>query len=170
MRYLSLVLSLCVLFFLVATANGSTTKKQGKVTFLQFYMHDIVTAKHPTAVMVAKPPSRNDSFGLVMIIDDLITQGPSSSSKVLGRGQGTYMVCSLTGINLLFSFAAVLDTPEYKGTISFHGLDMLALTVREFAVTGGTGDFRSVRGYATIETQALKGLNAVLLFKVYLTY
>lgn len=53
--------------------------KKEKVIKLHFYLHDIVTAKSPTAYQVAQSnitASSPYSFGLVRIVDGPLTAGP----------------------------------------------------------------------------------------------
>ncbi|KAF6162097.1 hypothetical protein GIB67_008226 [Kingdonia uniflora] len=53
---------------------------------------------------------------------------------------------------LAFWFA--LNSSDYKGTISFVGVDPLMDTTRDISVVGGTGDFFMARGVATLMTDA----------------
>ncbi|KAJ7550017.1 hypothetical protein O6H91_07G092400 [Diphasiastrum complanatum] len=137
-------------------------------TKLKFYMHDNTAPPNVTVVQVARPSANvsSTSFGTVVVIDDLITEGPSPSSKVLGRGQGTYIFDSLSTTSLLLTFTAVFENDVHNGTLSFHGADRVLLKKREIAVVGGTGVFRYVRGYAVMETHTFTYATTVLLFDV----
>ncbi|KAJ7520167.1 hypothetical protein O6H91_20G070300 [Diphasiastrum complanatum] len=145
---------------------GQRVSAQTKETIVQFYMHDNVLVPNATTISVAGPGSSNGGFGTVVIMDDLLTEGPSPYSKLVGRGQGTYILDSLVAVDLLLTFSAVFDTSKYNGTLSFHGSDRTNLKQREIAVVGGTGVFRFARGYAIIETYSTQNLSAILFFNV----
>ena len=64
-----------------------------RVSRVQFFLHDILSGKNPSAVEVAKASITNKSstfFGLVNIFDDPLTEGPEPTSKLVGRAQGLY--------------------------------------------------------------------------------
>ncbi|GLJ17057.1 hypothetical protein SUGI_0295140 [Cryptomeria japonica] len=135
-----------------------------KVTQIEFYMHDIVKGKNVTAVTVTSGPPH---FGMIRVIDDSVTAGPSHKSKELGRGRGMYAQDSLQGVNLMLVFTVVFQAGEHNGsTLSLLGQDNTMDMQREIAVVGGTGHFRHATGHAIFETQAVFGLNAVLKFNV----
>lgn len=62
---------------------------------LHFYLHDTLSGKTPSAVLVARPNTTTGSgptpFGTVFAVDDRLTEGPESTSKVVGNAQGLYM-------------------------------------------------------------------------------
>ncbi|KAL7206905.1 hypothetical protein ACSBR2_019581 [Camellia fascicularis] len=58
------------------------------VTTLQFYFHDTFSDKNPSAVRLAQAVTTNNSstlFGLVVMADDPLTEGPDHSSKLVGQ-------------------------------------------------------------------------------------
>lgn len=73
---------------------------------LRLYMHDIVGGPGQTSMVIVKGPgpanpsmAPGNHFGDTVAIDDVLTDGPSlvssSSSRAVGRAQGTYMLGSL---------------------------------------------------------------------------
>ncbi|KAI8024064.1 Dirigent protein 23 [Camellia lanceoleosa] len=108
-------------------AKTLKSKKQ-IVTNLQFYFHDTVSGKTPSAVRVAQSFYTENSptrFGAVMMADDPLTESPDPSSKLMG-----------------FTMEALL---ALSANCVLH-------SVREMAVVGGTGLFRLARGYAVAKT------------------
>ncbi|KAG5239087.1 disease resistance-responsive family protein [Salix suchowensis] len=104
------------------------------VTNLQFYFHDIVSGKNPTAIKVAQPSVGNRSptlFGSIMMADDPLTEGPDPNSKPVGRAQGIYGSAGQNELALIMA-------------MSFDFTDD--------AIVGGTGLFRFARGYAIAQT------------------
>ncbi|KAL2460037.1 Dirigent protein 23 [Abeliophyllum distichum] len=102
---------LVVLIFLITTSIMPWTRAQsndqvtwykrvesGKevITTLQFYFHDILSGRNPSAIRIAQPSQTNPSstlFGMLMMIDDPLTVGPDPSSKIVGRARGMYGSC-----------------------------------------------------------------------------
>ncbi|EFJ10974.1 hypothetical protein SELMODRAFT_27549, partial [Selaginella moellendorffii] len=121
---------------------------------LQFFMQDRQLIANNTGVEVAAEGgnlTRYD-FGTVFVIDDPITETTSNTSKVVGRGQGMYLVESRSNFHLLVSFSAYLENPQYNGTIVFHGSYKALEPTRELPIIAGTGDFRGITGYAAVTT------------------
>ncbi|KAL7206926.1 hypothetical protein ACSBR2_019600 [Camellia fascicularis] len=94
----------------------STNKVEQKVTKLHFYFQNvkgITTAAVAQANSTATSPT---SFGLTFMMDSSLTVGPSQSSKVIGRAQGTYGAASMEEVrefivmNLVF-----IDENYYNG-------------------------------------------------------
>lgn len=127
-----------------------------KVTKLHFYYHDQVSGKHPTAVTVAQANTIAKSptlFGLVEMINDVLTVGPEPKSAIVGRAQGIYAGADQNEFSLLMSYNIVFTTGEYNGsTLSVFGRNPLFHKYREMSVVGGSGAFRLARGIATAST------------------
>ncbi|CAN6577186.1 unnamed protein product [Malus baccata var. baccata] len=124
--------------------------KREKLSHLHFYFHDIVGGRTPTAIKVAEALTTNTSmtgFGTVVMMDDPLTIGPESSSKLVGKAQGKYngSTLSVLGRNAVFS------------------------AVREMPIVGGSGLFRFARGYAHASTHQfdIKTGDAVVEYNVY---
>ncbi|XP_050234059.1 dirigent protein 23-like [Mercurialis annua] len=143
------------------TAKKLTTKKKETVTNLQFYFHDIVSGKNPTAIQVARSPNTEKSptlFGAIMMADDPLTQGPEPNSKLVGRAQGLYASAGQTELSLLMAMTFSFIDGAYNGScISILGKNSAMSPVRELPVVGGTGVFRLARGYAIAKTHWFDG-------------
>lgn len=78
---------------LYSWANQLEESGKDKVTNLQFYFHDTLSGKNPTAVKVAQAADTDKSptlFGSVFMIDDALTETADPKSKLVGRAQGLY--------------------------------------------------------------------------------
>ncbi|KAF8646105.1 hypothetical protein HU200_065951 [Digitaria exilis] len=118
---------------------------------LHFYMHDVTGGPSPTAVRVVNAP--HGYFGNMFVIDDVLTEGTSSSSTRVGRAQGYYMCASVSNLELLVTMNVVLTSGPYAGSsITVVGRDDINAPVRELSVVGGTGQFRMARGYVLWKT------------------
>jgi len=74
-------------------ANRLEETGKDKVTNLQFYFHDTLSGKNPTAVKVAQGTDTEKSptlFGAVFMVDDALTETADPKSKLVGRAQGLY--------------------------------------------------------------------------------
>ncbi|KAK3119457.1 hypothetical protein QOZ80_9AG0670820 [Eleusine coracana subsp. coracana] len=141
------------LALLAATASAADEKE----TRLRVFWHDVVSGPNSTVVQVAEGPSTNASstgFGMVMVIDDPITDGPSlNSSKLIGRAQGMYVSAGKDSLSLLMSMNFVFIDGAYNGSsLAIVGPNRAAMPVREVPVVGGTGVFRFARGYCRLRT------------------
>lgn len=111
--------------------------KKEKLTHFRLYWHDIVDGPNPTAVTIVKPPSNSSQtrFGLIRMIDNRLTQGPESSSKLLGRAQGIYASASQEDISLLMAQNFAFVEGKYNGsTIALMGRNSILNKVRELSV------------------------------------
>lgn len=150
--------------------------KKEKLTHFRLYWHDIVDGPNPTAVTIVKPPSNSSQtrFGLIRMIDNPLTQGPESSSKLLGRAQGFYASASQEDISLLMAQNFAFVEGKYNGsTIALMGRNSILNKVRELSVIGGSGLFRFARGYALATTQsynASKNDDAVVEYNIYVLH
>ncbi|KFK36665.1 hypothetical protein AALP_AA4G154100 [Arabis alpina] len=146
--------------------------KLEKLTHLHFYFHNVNTGDKPTAVRVAQSPATNSSatvFGLVVIADELLTEGLDPSSKVVGRAQGMFASTDMKTITFTMVFNIVFTEGEFKGsTFSLYGRNPITEKVTEMPIIGGTGAFRFARGYALATTVKLDGLNAVVEYNVFI--
>lgn len=138
-------------------------------THLHFFMHDVVTGSNPTAVQVIKGAGSSVvpglAFGDTTVIDDALTDGPSaSSSRLVGRAQGTYMLASLTEPVLAVSMTVALTAGAYNGSaVVIVGRDDVSAGVRELAVVGGTGAFRRATGHVLWRTARMESRDHMVL-------
>lgn len=126
------------------------------VTNLQFYFHDTLSGKNPSAIRVAQAQDTNKSltlFGAIMMADDPLTEGPDPNSKLLGRAQGLYASACQEELGLLMAMSFSFSDGIYNGSsVSILGKNPALNNVREMPVVGGTGLFRLARGYALAHT------------------
>ncbi|AED94817.1 putative dirigent protein [Arabidopsis thaliana] len=155
----------------------STTKpcqgyKPDKFTHLHFYFHDVISGDKPTAVKVAEARRTNSSnvnFGVIMIADDPLTEGPDPSSKEVGRAQGMYALTAMKNISFTMVFNLAFTAGEFNGsTVAMYGRNEIFSKVREMPIIGGTGAFRFARGYAQAKTYKVVGLDAVVEYNVFI--
>ncbi|KAF8377822.1 hypothetical protein HHK36_031207 [Tetracentron sinense] len=127
-----------------------------KVTQLHFYFHDIVSGKTPTAVRVAQASDSDKSrtlFGVLMMADDPLTQGPEPSSKLVGRAQGLYGSAGQQELGLIMAMNFGFIDGMYNGSsLSILGRNPALHPVREMPLVGGTGFFRFARGIVVATT------------------
>lgn len=178
---LLLFISLSSFFFIidVAAAAGnspSTGLKKEKMSHLRFFFHDIVGGPNATAIRVAGAPTTDKSptlFGAVVMIDDLLTIGPSPKSKLVGRAQGLYASASQDNLALLMAMNFAFMDGKYNGsTLSILGRNSVFSDVREMPVIGGSGLFRFARGYALAHTRKIdfETGDAVVEYNVYVMH
>ncbi|CAK7342255.1 unnamed protein product [Dovyalis caffra] len=147
--------------------------KREKLSHLQFYFHDIVSGRNPTAVPVARAAMTKNSFssfGLVTMMDDPLTVTPEISSKLVGRAQGIYASASQSELSFLMALNFVFSEGKYNGsTLSILGRNSVFSGVREMPIVGGSGLFRFARGYAQAKTHEidLKTGDAIVEYNVY---
>lgn len=147
-------------------------KLQPNQTNLLFYVHDHFTGDDSTATTVAGktgPTSDILRFGTVAIVDNLVTEGPTIDSTLIGRGQGMYVNSQLDGKGLYMVFSVIFTAGEFKGSsLEIQGSDIFTMKEREFGVVSGTGYFRFVKGYGIMETEFMdiENLRATLKLNV----
>ncbi|XP_074312969.1 dirigent protein 23-like [Silene latifolia] len=158
----------------VSAQTWAKTTKYGKkhTTTLQFYFHDTVTGKVPTAVQVAQPtnPSQyKTGFGKITMVDDPLTFGPDPNSKLVGRAQGLYGQACQDEVSLIMALSYSFVDGPYKGSsLSIMGRNQVMHAEREMSIVGGTGLFRMARGYALAHTYMfdIKKSNAIVGYNV----
>ncbi|XP_027353886.1 dirigent protein 23 [Abrus precatorius] len=130
------------------------------VTNLQFFFHDTLSGKNPSAVQVAQPVDKNKSFttlfGAIMMADDPLTETSDLTSKLVGRAQGLYGSSCQQEIGLLMAMSFSFTDGPYNGSsFALMGKNSAMNPVREMPIVGGTGLFRMARGYALAKTHWL---------------
>uniref|UniRef100_A0A453GMM2 Dirigent protein n=2 Tax=Aegilops tauschii TaxID=37682 RepID=A0A453GMM2_AEGTS len=151
--------ALFFVFLALATMQSQTASSE-KETHLKVYWHDVVSGPDPTSVPVAQAATTNTSktaFGMVMVIDDPLSEGPGlNSSRLMGRAQGTYIAAGNDQLALLMNMNFVFTAGKYNGSsVAIMGRNAVFTKVREMAIIGGTGVFRWARGYAQARTHTL---------------
>ncbi|GMN48691.1 hypothetical protein TIFTF001_017858 [Ficus carica] len=138
------------------TSSCKAEDTKEKVTNLQFFFHDTLSGKTPSAVRIAQAPDTDKSptlFGAVLMADDPLTETSDPNSKLVGRAQGLYGSAGQQDLGLLMAMNFGFTDGEYNGSsISILGRNAAFNAVREMPVVGGTGIFRLARGYALAHT------------------
>ncbi|RLN19253.1 dirigent protein 4-like [Panicum miliaceum] len=137
-----------------------------KTTHLHFFLHDTLSGKDPSAVLVARnrTPKPDDPvpFGSLYATDDVLTEGPQRESKVVGNAQGLYISSGRAQLSLVLGMDFELTEGPFNGsafvvysrnTVAEHPVG------RELAIIGGRGKFRMARGYALLRTHYLDNNN-----------
>ncbi|KAF3434616.1 hypothetical protein FNV43_RR21701 [Rhamnella rubrinervis] len=164
----SIVLVFFVISITIMTTTSSAKSFQAKnrakgldlgketVTSIQFYFHDTVSGKTPSAVRVAEATDTEKSptlFGALLMADDPLTETPDPKSKLLGRAQGLYGSASQKDLCLIMAMNFGFTEGPYNGSsISLFGKNSALNNIREMPIVGGTGVFRLARGYAAAKT------------------
>ncbi|KAI3863634.1 hypothetical protein MKX03_031685 [Papaver bracteatum] len=127
-----------------------------KMTKLHFYFHDILSGKKPSAIQIAQGKDTDKSptfFGVLMMADDALTEGPEPTSKLIGRAQGLYGSAGQESLGLIMSMSFGFTEGVYNGsTLSVMGRNAAMKPVREMPIVGGTGVFQLARGNAVART------------------
>lgn len=132
------------------------------------YMHDGYSGPSPTAALIVNgtgaPVMTGVRFGDTVVMDDVLTEGPSRASRVVGRAQGLYVTASLQPGDpaMLLAMNVLLTDYDRGSSVTVVGRNEVMAPVRELAVVGGTGRFRMATGYVLWKTASWKGQNAVL--------
>ncbi|KAF8405381.1 hypothetical protein HHK36_010285 [Tetracentron sinense] len=145
-----------------------------KKTHLHFYLHDILSGKKPSAIMVAHTKTLiginfATPFGTVYAIDDPLTEGPEPTSKVIGNAQGLYVSSAQDILSLVMYVDFAFTTGKYNGSsLSVFSRNPVMEGDREIAVVGGRGKFRMARGFAELKTTYFNTTNgdAIIEYKV----
>ncbi|XP_023921789.2 dirigent protein 21 [Quercus suber] len=139
--------------FIEEVVEDIAIKRDDKMTHLHFYFHDIVGGKNPSVVRIAGPPdSFIGNFGNTMMADDLLTEGPKPTSKLVGKAQGLYAMAAQNDMALLMVMNFVFLEVSIMECISILGRNAVLNDQREMPIVGGNGFFRFARGYALAHT------------------
>nr|AAF25360.1 dirigent protein [Thuja plicata] len=168
LHFLFIWLLVCTVLLKSADCHRWKKKIPEPCKNLVLYFHDILyngSNKHnATSAIVGAPKGANltiltgnNHFGDVVVFDDPITLDNNLHSTPVGRAQGFYFYDMKNTFNSWLGFTFVLNSTNYKGTITFNGADPILTKYRDISVVGGTGDFLMARGIATISTDAYEG-------------
>ncbi|ERN13404.1 hypothetical protein AMTRI_Chr09g41510 [Amborella trichopoda] len=166
------IASLLLVFSSMPICQAQLGLGEAKVSYIDFYLHDLLVADKPTAVTVAKANTTSASptvFGEVVIADDPLTEGPELTSKWIGKAQGLYAFSSQSEFSLFMALNLAFTDGEFNGsTLTVIGRNPVQEKVRELSIVGGTGAFRLASGYVLIQTFFLDTttLNAVVHYNV----
>lgn len=167
------VLALCTIIISVSAVEGSIDEtpkgvdkwykqlrfKKEKVSKLRFFLHEKGTPINQTAHLVAQSNisfTSPTNFGLVSMIDDILREGASPDSPIVGRTQGLMGSSSMDESSLIMALTFVFTSGKYNGSsLSFLGRNPLSKKYREMPIVGGSGVFRLARGIITTQTVEL---------------
>uniref|UniRef100_A0A0E0CQR9 Dirigent protein n=1 Tax=Oryza meridionalis TaxID=40149 RepID=A0A0E0CQR9_9ORYZ len=144
MSALLFVLATTTKAYMEGVSRPSALGNSSAPTHLHFYFHDKVTGPSPSAVRVVNPPNNTSPtfFGMVVVMDDPLTEGPDPASKPVGRAQGMYVLSNQARIGFLQAMNIVLTAGPYNGSvITVLGSNHISDIIREMPVLGGTGHF-----------------------------
>jgi hypothetical protein len=137
--------------------NLQTSKQT--ISRLNFYFHDTLSGKQPSAVQVAQASNTDKSptlFGAVYIFDDPLTEGPEPTSRLVGRAQGLYGSACQQELSLLVAMTVVFTAGKFNASsLTILGRNAALQEVREMPIIGGSGVFRLARGFAIAKTHSL---------------
>ncbi|PIN10162.1 hypothetical protein CDL12_17249 [Handroanthus impetiginosus] len=172
-----------------ANAKGNALKKEEsflqkpcqekyreKVAKLHFYVQDELRGQDATVWEVARSKITSDSatsFGLVRVMDDLITSDPDPNSKKLGRAQGLITFSDLKESALNMNVNFYFTGGKYRGsTLCVLGRNPISNKIRELPVVGGTGTFHMARGYSITNMYAYNTStdHGVLEYSIFVVY
>ncbi|XP_022762285.1 dirigent protein 4-like [Durio zibethinus] len=121
--------------------------KAEKVTNLHFFLHETLSGKNPTAVMVAQANiTSNDNnspvpFGSVFTIDDPLKTGPDHNSELIGNAQGLGVLAGKNTTTVVLYLDFGFSKGKFKGSsISIFSRNPMTENVRELSVVGGRGN------------------------------
>ncbi|BBN12031.1 protein MpDIR32 [Marchantia polymorpha subsp. ruderalis] len=152
----------CTGLLLVAIAisfNGGVVEARRHTEYkqLEFYLHEQFVSEpgYPATDLLAASATGNTStyaFGNLGISEQVVREGASNTSTIIGRAPGTFQPNKEERTFALYKLIT-LQTQEWNGTLVVF-CDWLGLAdSNEWTVVGGTGTFRMMRGYA-INTKA----------------
>ncbi|CAM6122061.1 unnamed protein product [Calypogeia fissa] len=122
--------------------NGSTES-------LTFYVHCTDEVAIVAGPGKEQPDLNLVDFGTTLVFDNDVTEGPSPSSKLIGRRQGVAIKDNHANTNYYLLFTIIFENHDkYDGTLQVAGTE-IGSGDREISIIGGTGDFRGARGYST---------------------
>ncbi|XP_039782079.1 dirigent protein 4-like [Panicum virgatum] len=155
---------LLLAILLGAAVSLQSTADTTKTTHLHFFLHDTLSGKDPSAVLVARGGSRTPKpddpvpFGSLYATDDVLTEGPQRESKVVGNAQGLYIASGRAQLSLVLGMDFELTEGPFNGSafVVYSRNTVVKHPVgRELAIVGGRGKFRMARGYALLRTHYL---------------
>ncbi|CAL4919681.1 unnamed protein product [Urochloa decumbens] len=156
--------SLLLLAVLLGAAVSVQSAGKEKITRLHFFLHDTLSGKDPSAVLVARGEGRTPKaedpvpFSSLFATDDLMTEGPEPTSKVVGNAQGLYISSGRGKLSLVLGMDYQLTEGPFNGSaFVVYSRNTVATNPngRELAIVGGRGKFRMARGFAVLRTHFL---------------
>ncbi|XP_027063018.1 dirigent protein 2-like [Coffea arabica] len=154
----SAIASLQVLSVLLLASLG-----QSKTVFtnLTVYSHEHQSGDAQSVFPVAGLPNTTwglHDFGTVFIADNTLTEDISESSDHLGYIQGIAAMTSRDNSTIHVLLTVLFTSGRYNGsTLELQGLNIYPFDVNEeYAIVGGTRQFRYATGYVALNVQSAK--------------
>lgn len=154
-----------VVSILLICMSGSVSAHTHKTHNVTFFFQESILVPNPTGLVVAGPGGDLTKLqqGVIVVVDNVITQTADPNSKPLGKFQAQYVLDG--SIKYRVQATVIIDFPgdlvettyEILGQrTSFNSTDD-----RTLAVVAGTGFFLGQHGYAVAHTvsQKLFGTN-----------
>ncbi|KAG6402470.1 hypothetical protein SASPL_134665 [Salvia splendens] len=157
MKNLTTALMVIISSLLAATAAPgpwvqTLTKGNKKITKFHFYVHNQQAGPNKTVYQVAASsitPTLPTNFGIVKVLDDLVTAEPDIHSEPVARVQGLIAYSDFHTAAIAMNVNFYITAGEFnKSTLCVSVRLALTEPLREMPVIGGTGAFRFARGYA----------------------
>ncbi|GLJ32176.1 hypothetical protein SUGI_0647780 [Cryptomeria japonica] len=146
--------SVLLLFTLISVLSCGALAGARKEN-LVFYAHEISQGPNRTTLTIAGVNGSSSvlsAFGTVSVVDHAVTEGPNATSKILGKFQGLVATTDFSRSNFHLIFSVVFENEKYNGSsLEMHGTIRSLEPHLELSVSGGTGHFRFVTGYAVVE-------------------
>ncbi|KAM3336717.1 hypothetical protein ACQJBY_030626 [Aegilops geniculata] len=148
--------------------NASLVSGSEKVTNIRFYLHNTHSVNDPSSVLVAENKNATAHahglvpFSSVYVFDDVLTEGPASTSKVIGNAQGMYVETGKDGYTILETIDCEMTDGPFKGSsFVMFSRNQFSNPSRELPVIGGRGAFRMAKGYGLLRTVCINCINSV---------
>lgn len=115
-------------------------------------------------------------FGTITVIDDYLTSAPELGSQQLGKAQGVYVASSADGSTQMMAFTAMMEGGEFGDSINLFGIYKIGGVMSRLSVTGGTGKFENVCGFAEVRSlipagqHVADGVESLLRITLHLTH
>ncbi|XP_066365504.1 dirigent protein 4-like [Miscanthus floridulus] len=168
-----------VLLAAISALRSTAAARHEKTTHLHFFLHDTLSGKDPSAVLIGRAAGRDPRpddpvpFSSLYATDDLLTEGPSPQSNVVGNAQGLWVSSGRGKLSLVLGMDFELTDGPFNGSaFVVYSRNTVTRPGRELAIVGGRGAFRLARGYAVLRTHFLDNNNgdAIIEYNVTLVH
>lgn len=148
-----------LMIFAAAAAFSAEAAADDKFLHIHCYSHD-------NEPVLSVNLHRNDSFGNILVFDNVLREGIDPGSPALARPQGMGVFSDLTGAYIFTTYTVTFTAGEFNGS-SFNVFGLTSTTgVSDRSIVGGTGRFRGARGYVLTEylSARIEDFNIYIMF------